>query len=301
MQSLPNAHKLGCHHLAVARNGKTAASTGFGGEIKIWKLAETGSGDWEQLGEIDTSKSIVSASGISKSKSAGEVWAVALSEDGTYLAATTYDGRINVWEVNANGGKKIQEYETGSGGTGSFGLSVDLSRDGKFTASGHQSGAVYVFNNSTGKIQYSLPGKFCYLSNQSSEVKLTFPVGLVKPVRAVAFSPAGTRLAAAGDAGLIALYDMQYGEHVGNLTGHSAWITSVDWSDTGEYLLSGAFDGKVKVWSIDRAACVATHSETDKALWSVKWLPKTRQNEMFVVGGANRSLTFYREATGATK
>jgi superkiller protein 8 len=123
----------------------------------------------------------------------------------------------------------------------------------------------------------------------------------VKPVRSVAFSPGGSRLAAAGDAGLIALYDMQYGEHVGNLTGHSAWITSLDWSDTGEYLLSGSFDGKVKVWSIDRLACVATHSETDKALWSVKWLPKTKQNEMFVIGGANRSLTFYREATGAAK
>jgi superkiller protein 8 len=120
----------------------------------------------------------------------------------------------------------------------------------------------------------------------------------VKPVRAIAFSPVGTRLAAAGDASLIALYDMRHGEHVGNLTGHAAWITSIDWSDTGEYLLSGSLDGKAKVWSIDRNACVATHSETDKALWSVKWLPKNTKNEMFVTAGANRSLTFYREATG---
>lgn len=105
-------------------------------------------------------------------------------------------------------------------------------------------------------------------------------------------------LAAAGDAMSIALYDMKHGEHVSQLNGHSAWITSIDWSFTGEYLLSGAFDGKVKVWSIDRKACVATHSETDKALWSVKWLPKTGMNEMFCTAGANRSLTFYREATG---
>ncbi|KAI1839829.1 hypothetical protein JX265_005113 [Neoarthrinium moseri] len=272
IQSLNNAHKLGCHHIAVSRNGRIAASAGFGGEVKIWKLSASGSGDWELHGELDTSSG-------SASKRAGEVWAVALSEDGAFLAATSYDGRINVWGLETPEGKKIQEYETGSAGSGSFGLCVDLSPDGKWTASGHQSGAVYVFNNATGKLQYSLPG-------------------LVKPVRTVAFSPAGTRLAAAGDASLIALYDMKFGEHVGNLTGHAAWITSVDWSDTGEYLLSGAFDGKVKVWSIDRAACVATHSETDKALWSVKWLPKTGKNEMFVTAGANRSLTFYREATG---
>lgn len=92
---------------------------------------------------------------------------------------------------------------------------------------------------------------------------------------------------------------MKHGESVTNLTGHSAWVTSVDWSDTGEYLLSGGFDGKVKVWSIDRATCVATHSETDRTLWSAKWLPKTNKNEMFVTAGAHRSLTFYREATGA--
>jgi superkiller protein 8 len=97
---------------------------------------------------------------------------------------------------------------------------------------------------------------------------------------------------------VIALFDMKHGDHVANLTGHAAWITSIDWSDTGEYLLSGAFDGKVKVWSIDRSECVATHSETDKTLWSVKWLPKMGKNEMFCTAGANRSLTFYREATG---
>lgn len=129
-------------------------------------------------------------------------------------------------------------------------------------------------------------------------IALMFDTGLAKPVRSVAFSPGNTRLAAAGDAGIIALYDMKHGEHVGNLTGHSSWITAVDWSDTGEFLLSGSMDGKVKVWSIERNACVATHSETDKALWAVKWLPKTGRSEMFCTTGANRSISFYREATG---
>lgn len=185
-----------------------------------------------------------------------------------------------MWDLLGDRGVKLREYETGTAGSGSFGLCVDLSRDGKYTASGHQSGAVYVFNNDTGRLQYSLPG-------------------LVKPVRAVAFSPAGTRLAAAGDSNTIGIYDTKHGEHVGNLKGHNAWIMSLDWSDTGEFLLSGAFDGKAKVWSVERSACVATHSETDKALWAVRWLPKSVRNEMFCTAGAHRSLTFYREATGA--
>ena len=64
-------------------------------------------------------------------------------------------------------------------------------------------------------------------------------VGLVKSVRAVAFSPGGKLLAAAGESKVIALYDVSSGEQVAILAGHGAWIFSLDWSDTGEYLLSG--------------------------------------------------------------
>lgn len=118
--------------------------------MKIWKLSESDTGEWQPLGELEPAKNA--------SKSAGEVWAIALSENGQYLASTTYDGRINVWDLFGDRSEKLREYETGMAGSGSFGLCVDLSRDGKYTASGHQSGAVYVFNNDTGRLQYSLPG-----------------------------------------------------------------------------------------------------------------------------------------------
>lgn len=71
------------------------------------------------------------------------------------------------------------------------------------------------------------------------KVCLTLNIGLVKPVRAVTFSPGGKFLAAAGDSKVIILYDTSSGEQVASLTGHSAWILSLSWSYTGEYLLSG--------------------------------------------------------------
>ncbi|ELR09039.1 superkiller [Pseudogymnoascus destructans] len=263
VQSLSGAHPVGCHHITTSRSGTVAASAGFGGELKIWTI-DPESEQWSLQAAIEDGNG------------AGEVWALALSADGRFLASTTIDGRINVWDISTpKGEKKVREYET----KGSFGLCVDLSRDGKCTASGHENGAVYVFDNDTGRMMYSMPG-------------------LVKPVRTVAFSPAGSRLAAAGDSKIIALYDVRHGEQVANLTGHAAWVFSVDWSDTGEYILSGAFDGKAKVWSVDLRTSVATHSETENALWSVKWLPKTAKSEAFATAGANRSISFYREATG---
>ncbi|MCJ1369440.1 superkiller [Loxospora ochrophaea] len=207
---------------------------------------------------------------------AGEVWAIALSEDGRYLASTTYNGRINVWDTIAgDGGKKIREYETKK----SFGLAIDLSVNGRYTASGHESGAVYIFSNDSGRLLHSLPT-------------------LVKTVRAVSFSPGSTLLAAAGDTGIIALYDVSSGEQVAILTGHNSWIFSLSWSFTGEYLLSGSFNGKVKVWSVEQRMCVATHSETDRTVWCVRWMPKTGRNEGFAAAGAGGGISFYREATG---
>ncbi|KAG9685688.1 WD40 repeat-like protein, partial [Aureobasidium melanogenum] len=275
VQTLKDAHKLGAHHIAVSANGKTAASAGFGGELKVWSIDDESS-QWALKG------SIVDDSNTAQAKNAGELWAVALSEDGQFLAATTFDGRINVWDLNTlstsdEGATKPREYET----KGSFGMSVALSADGEFTASGHANGAVYLFNNTTGRLAHSLQG-------------------LVKPVRTVAFSPASKFLAAAGDAKIIALYDVKNGEQVANLTGSQSWVMSLDWSTSGENILSGAYDGKAKVWSVERRECVATQTESDKTLWAVKWLPKTSmtRNETFVTAGANRSISFYREASG---
>ena len=38
---------------------------------------------------------------------------------------------------------------------------------------------------------------------------------------------------------IIVLYDYASGEQVAILSGHGAWITSLHWSHTGEFLLSG--------------------------------------------------------------
>ncbi len=144
-QTIPDAHKLGCHHVCTARGGAgtVAASVGFGGDIKIWRLADEWQLDWH----LPPGKTAAGG---------GDVWAVALSADEGFLACTTSDGRIHVWDLGAK--EKIQTYETGARGGGSFAMAVDLSRDGRLTASGHESGGVYVFNNDAGRMVYSLSG-----------------------------------------------------------------------------------------------------------------------------------------------
>ena len=268
VQTLEKVHPIGCHHVCASADGHIAASVGFGGEVKIWECSEDGQ-EWREKGVIAAGK-----------KDSDRQWAPALNENGQFLACTTFDGRVNVFDLStlADGkAEKITEFQT----KGSFGMSVDISPNGEMTASGHQNGSIYIFNNSTRRLAHSLSG-------------------LIKPVRSVKFSPANRYLAAAGDARIIALYDTQSGEQVANLTGHASWIMSLDWNWSGEFLLSGCHDGKAKIWSIERRECVATQTESDKCLWAVKWLyhsPSAR-NEIFATAGAARTLAFYREASG---
>lgn len=276
VQTLEKVHKLGCHHICASLDGKVAASAGFGGEVKIWRFDAEGSEQWQLHGEL-----------AADTKRAGEQWALALSEDGRYLAVTTHEGRTNVYDTTTFSSpdakpQRIAAYETKP----TFALAVDLSPNCNMTASGHQNGQIYLFNNATQKLAHALSG-------------------LIKPVRSVRFSPASTLLAAAGDSRIIALYATGSGEQIANLTGHGSWIMSLDWNWSGEFLLSGSWDGRAKVWSIERRECVATQTEGSGgegggALWSVKWLPKSasQRNETFVVAGAGKALRFYREASG---
>ncbi|KJR81258.1 superkiller protein 8 [Sporothrix schenckii 1099-18] len=300
-QSIDVAHKLGCHHVTTAKggSGQVACSAGFGGEVNVWRRSEAG--DWTLDTTLRPSDLIAGnkggapgtqegapAAAITKTDKTTDAWALALSKNEQYLAYTTHDGRVGVWDLQARA--QLLVYSSHNRATSSFAMAVDLSQDGKYTAAGYQSGSVNVFNNDQSKLVYTLPG-------------------LAKPVRAVAFSPLGKRLAAGGDAGVISLYDMKHGEPVGNLTppgsttsSSAVWVMSLDFSASGEYLLAGYMDGKVRVWNVELGTCVATNGETEmSALWSVKWLPPKSERpgadtESFCTAGADRRLTFYREA-----
>lgn len=113
----------------------------------------------------------------------------------------------------------------------------------------------------------------------------------------------GTLLAAAGDSKVIALFDAKSGEQVANLVGHQSWVMCLDWSSTGEWLVSGAWDGQVRVWSIERRECVAVMRDAagGGCVWAVRWLPRIdgRKGEAFAAAGAGKAISFYREAAGS--
>lgn len=92
----------------------------------MWRYGE---GMWVEDGELgglsgDDGEGEKKKNGKKTKPKVGEMWAVALSEEGRYVAATSYDGRIGVWDLYTEQRRKIRQYET----KGSFGLCVDMVR-----------------------------------------------------------------------------------------------------------------------------------------------------------------------------
>ena len=70
-------------------------------------------------------------------------------------------------------------------------------------------------------------------------------------VRAVAFSPNGTRLVSGGTDGILRFWDSQTRQLLGaQLKGHEGPVTSLAYSPDGHYLVSGSTDQTLRLWDV---------------------------------------------------
>lgn len=125
VQSIDEAHSLGCHHVVTDAKGTRAVSAGFAGDVKVWSCKE---GHWSAdqsttgMSSPRSTRKQCRANQIPTAHLASvNAWAVALSEDGQYLAGVSQDGHIRVWDLS-DAGKQLRDHET----KGSFGTCIDL-------------------------------------------------------------------------------------------------------------------------------------------------------------------------------
>lgn len=148
-------------------------------------------------------------------------------------------GQLKVWDV-ADTSLVV------SVGTFNMGLinDLDISSDGQRFISGN--GSVYC-SAFTG-CSRDRAGQFEFTINGSQNYANTNPDGIIY---SIAFSPDNSIIAAGtgyNNSGHINIYDSQY-NLLRTLLGHSSRTTSLVFTADGQYLISGGYDGYIRVWN----------------------------------------------------
>ena len=88
-----------------------------------------------------------------------------------------------------------------------------------------------------------------------------------------AVDPAGTRALSGHRDGRVRLWDLETGQCLATLNGHSDIVHSVQITPDGRFAVSGSKDKTVKVWDLEARSCVGTLEGHQDAVQSVAISP----------------------------
>ena len=178
----------------------------------------------------------------------GVVRAVAFSPDGRLLATGSWDGGIKVWDVHNKRCLAKMEREI----VGRFNAASQLafSPDGQLLASsGGGYDTVYIWHAETGE-------EVAKFANAS-------PIQH-SPFIPLSFSPNGKLLACATPDNTLSVWDVEVGERIAHLTGHTALVSGVSFPPCSQFLTSGDKGGTLREWDINSRQQVRVSSEYAK-------------------------------------
>jgi WD40 repeat protein len=186
-------------------------------------------------------ESLANAGGIVLKGHADDIWTLAFSPDGHWLATAGKDKRVYLWDVRssdpASDPLALQKRDEAQVGHQAEVTSLAFSPDGHWLASGSRDKTAILWDLSAEN-----PG--------TSGVKLE---GNTNIIDVVSISPDGRWLATGDRNGLILLWDLTAARIEASarvLGGHQGDITSLAFSPTGRWLASGSTDTTVLLWDL---------------------------------------------------
>ncbi|MEN3010029.1 MAG: hypothetical protein ABDI20_03455 [Candidatus Bipolaricaulaceae bacterium] len=171
--------------------------------------------------------------------------ALALSADGQYLAAGTYEGNVLIWSQEL-----VASYD--SRGTV---LGLAFSPDGKYLYSVSASGEVYCFDLVTKQKlllfeAFSYPRIVTPVESVPERVRLQIPAGQV----IAAFSAQADLVAIGAQDGVVRVWDLATAQFLGQLAleGLVHWknLTCLAFNPRERHLLALCFEGNVWLWDV---------------------------------------------------
>lgn len=211
----------------------------------------------------------------------GPVGRCAWSYDGRLLAAPSLDGAIRLWSMPSGTLRSIIRLGmvsihavawSSSGqlaaacGDGSVQICAPDSSRPIATLRQHIGEVRGVSWDGTTLASAGADGTICLWDLQSSEPKQKWtdfnPYG-TSALNTIAWSPTGKFLAAGDASGYVQVWDTQNGSLYRRINAHTSHVMSVLWSSR-EQVVSGSYDGSVRVWDLPTSLCVQFCKSEDR-------------------------------------
>jgi len=196
-----------------------------------------------------------------------EVIATAFSPDGTRLAVGGGSATVSVWDTAD--GRCVRVLRGG----GRPVMALAYSRDGARLATGAAS-SIEFFDRARARPALRARGQV--------------------PMRALAFSPDGNVIAAAGGDGRVVIHSGDAGAPLTRLVDPGQAVSSLAFTPDGKRLVTGSWDGSVRVWRAP-AWKLADTFDAGRAVWSLAVSP---DGKLLATGHAWNAIRLWNLETG---